>query len=256
MPLLVDSHAHLDLLEDADASLASARESGVRWIVAVGIDLKSSARAVKYANDNEDVLASVGIHPHDASGVDAQSLAELKSLAASCNRVVAIGETGLDYYRDRSPREHQKTAFIQQIGLAREYNLPLIVHSREASSDALAVLEEHASGLKVIMHCFSLYEHVELCAERGYFMSLAGNVTFTKAAALREAAARIPDRLLLTETDCPYLTPVPHRGAPNNPANVRFILDEVASLRGVGPETLAAQVHKNFTSVFSLPPGA
>lgn len=249
---LVDSHAHLNLLDDPAAALAASRKAGVRQVIAVGIDLPSSHEAVEFAVNNQDVLAAVGIHPHEAANVDDNALLELGSLIAESGRVVAVGETGLDFYRDRSPRESQKAAFISQIELARGAGLPLIVHSREAEAETLPLLEKHADGLTVILHCFSLYQHVDLCAERGYYMSLAGNVTFANAGVLREAALRIPESLLLTETDSPYLSPVPHRGTVNEPANVRFVLEEIAHLRSERPDVLAKQIYRNFLAAFSL----
>ncbi|MHB9053247.1 MAG: TatD family hydrolase [Thermoleophilia bacterium] len=252
MPPLVDSHAHLDLLEDSENALIAAREAGVDRIVAVGIDLASSRRAVDFSATNDFVYAAVGIRPHDAGSVDDWAISELQKLAGS-GKVVAIGETGLDYYRDRAPRESQKAAFIRHMELARETGLPLIVHSREANEDVLQMLELHATGLTVILHCFSLHGRVEECAGRGYFMSVAGNVTFNNATALREAVKKIPADLLLTETDSPYLSPVPHRGKKNQPAWVASVLEELARLRAIEPSLLAGAVHKNFLAAFGGP---
>lgn len=252
MPPLVDSHAHLDLLEDSENALIAAREAGIDRIVAVGIDLASSRRAVHFSAMNDFVYAAVGIHPHDAASVDDWAISELQKLAGS-GKVVAIGETGLDYYRDRAPRESQKAAFIRHMELARETGLPLIVHSREANEDVLQMLKLHAAGLTVILHCFSLHGRVEECAGRGYFMSVAGNVTFNNATALREAVKKIPEDLLLTETDSPYLSPVPHRGKKNQPAWVASVLEELARLRAVEPSLLAGVVHKNFLAAFGGP---
>lgn len=252
VPLLVDSHTHLDLLdEEPGQAVEEARRHGVGHLVTVGINLKSSRLAVEAAGAYAGVMAAAGIHPHDAGAIDAESIAGLEALARSPG-VAAIGETGLDYYRNRAPAKEQKAAFIAQIGLARRFDLPLIVHSRDAASDTLSILEQHAGGLTVILHCFSLTDRVEECARRGYFMSLAGNVTFPKAIELREAARAIPAHLLLTETDAPYLTPVPYRGRPNTPANVRFVTAELALLRSVDPEELAAQVLDNFQKAYKL----
>ncbi|MHB8859536.1 MAG: TatD family hydrolase [Thermoleophilia bacterium] len=250
MPPLVDSHAHLDLLEDPQSALTAARQAGVEKIIAVGIDLVSSRMAVDFSTASEEVYASVGIHPHDAANVDDKALSDLQSLAAS-DKVVAIGETGLDYYRDRAPRESQKAAFIEHMELARRTGLALIVHSREATEDVLQMLDKHAAGLTVILHCFSLHGHVEECAERGYFMSVAGNVTFKNAAGLREAVVKIPQELLLTETDSPYLSPVPNRGKKNQPAWVASVLEEIARLRAVDAGLLAGAVLRNFQAAFS-----
>ncbi len=249
---LVDSHTHLDLLDEKPgAAVEEARRHGVGHLVTAGIDLKSSRLAVEAAAAYPGVVAAVGIHPHDAGTVDAESIDGLEALARAPG-VAAIGETGLDYYRNRAPEEEQKAAFIAQIGLARRLDLPLIVHTRDAAADTLSILERHAGGLTVILHCFSLTDSVEECARRGYFMSLAGNITFPKAGSLREAVRAIPVNLLLTETDAPYLTPVPYRGRPNTPANVRFVTAELALLRGAGTDELARQVLANFQKAYKL----
>lgn len=252
MPNLVDSHAHLDLLKDQVTALSEAKQNDVNYIITVGMDLPSSRLAVESASANDQVFAAVGIHPNDASHISETDMSEMALLARASERVVAIGETGLDFYRDRCPREMQEAAFLMHMDLARETGLPLIVHSREASEEIMALLERHATGLRVILHCFSLHDQVEACAERGYFMSIAGNVTFPKATALRTAVSQIPPGLLLTETDSPYLSPVPRRGQENSPANIRFILEEIAGLRGVATANLANQVHSNFLSAFRL----
>ncbi|MEW6019782.1 MAG: TatD family hydrolase [Pseudomonadota bacterium] len=251
MSNLVDSHAHLDLCGDPAAAVSESLEHGVSRILAVGFDMETSRKAVALAKAHPQVLASVGIHPHDATSVDDAALAELSRLAAE-PEVVAIGETGLDFFRDRSPRDSQMEAFLRHIELARETGLTLMVHSREAPQETLATLEEHSAGLRVVIHCFSLYDHVQECAGHRYFMSVAGNVTFPKATELRDAATRIPDDLLLTETDSPWLAPVPHRGKPNSPANIRFILEELALLRRIPVAALARQVSANFETAFGL----
>lgn len=252
MPYLVDSHTHLDLLKDPVSALAEAGLHNVSSIVAVGIDLTSSRLAVEFASANDQVNAAVGIHPNDSSHINENDMRELAALAGDSDKVVAVGETGLDFYRDHCPRDVQEAAFIMHMDLAREAGLPLIVHSRDASERTLVLLERHAAGLRVILHCFSLHDQVEACAERGYYMSIAGNVTYPRATDLRMAAALIPPGLLLTETDSPYLSPVPRRGQENSPANVGLILDKIAGLRKVAAIDLADQVYRNFLSVFSL----
>lgn len=251
MSILVDSHAHLDMCGDPGITVRGAAENGVRRIITVGIDLKSSRLALGFAKKYEGVSAAIGIHPHDAATADDAALNGLAQLAAE-PEVVAIGETGLDFYRNKSPRAQQLDSFLRHIELARGAGLPLIVHSREAAGDTLEILEKHAGDLKVVLHCFALTGELEECVRRGYFMSFAGNVTFPNAADLRQAAARVPKNLLLTETDAPYLTPVPHRGKPNRPANIRLIVEELARLRGTGFAELAEQIHSNFLSAFAL----
>lgn len=248
---LLDSHAHLGLCDDPALAVASAAEHGVSHILAVGFDLETSRQAVRLANRFPHVKAAVGIHPNDATRADTTAFAEIAALARD-PEVIAIGETGLDYYHERSPRDVQWQAFERHISLARESGLSLIVHCREASDDTMELLGSQAGDLRVIMHCFSLYEHLEECGRRGYYMSIAGNVTFPKAVELREAAAKIPDRLLLTETDAPWLTPVPFRGKPNEPAHIRFIVEELARLRGTAPGDLARQVLSNYRAAFLL----
>lgn len=251
---LVDSHCHLDLLKDPAAALSQASQAGVSHMITVGIDLESSRMGVETAVADSRVYAAVGIHPNDSAEVSESDMDELARYAATSDRVVAIGETGLDFYRDRCPRQAQEEAFRMHMDLARKTGLPLIVHSRDASEQILALLEQYSSGLQVILHCFSLHDQVEACAERGYYMSIAGNVTFAKAIELRDAASRIPANLLLTETDSPFLSPVPKRGQENSPANIRIILDEIACLRGDAPADLAAQIYQNFLAVFGLNP--
>lgn len=250
---LTDSHAHLDLCQDAGRAATSAADNGVSHIVTVGTNLDSSRRAVEFAAKYPHVLASVGIHPHDAGAADEKSLKELSRLA-QMPKVVAIGETGLDFYRNRSSRSAQIEAFTGQIELARRTSRTLMVHSRDAEALTLDILKDSAAGLTVIVHCFSLYDHVEECARRGYYMSIAGNVTFDKAKALRRAVTSIPSNLILTETDSPYLSPVPRRGRPNQPANIRFIVNELALLIGVTADELALQIRENFYSAFNLAP--
>lgn len=249
MSELVDSHAHLDLCGDPDESIAEARGQGVGRILTVGFDLGTSARAVELANLYPEVSASVGIHPHDADKVDPESLEQIERLSRSPN-VVAIGETGLDFYRDRSPREAQKKAFIAHIGLARRLSLTLMVHTRDAGAETLEILAEHAQGLRTVLHCYSLTQQVEECAELGYFMSVAGNVTFPNAKALREAVTRIPKELILSETDSPWLSPAPLRGKANRPANVRLVVAEMARLRETSEADLAGAILANYARAF------
>jgi TatD DNase family protein len=188
----IDTHCHLEMLDDAEAALVAARAAGVEGVIAVGMDAASSRRAVDYAQRNRDVYATVGVHPHEARLLDDTMLGKLQRLAHS-EKVVAIGECGLDYYRDRSPRETQRSVFINQIGLARRLELPLIVHVREAGEEAMEILAEFAEGITVVMHCFSLTGQVEECNARGYYMSFAGNLTYKNAGDLRAAAALVRD---------------------------------------------------------------
>ena len=246
---LVDSHAHLDLCGDAKEAVLEATAAGVARILAVGIDIDSSRLAIGYAGRFRHVLACAGLHPNETAAAGDDEFAELESLARQPG-CVAIGETGLDYYRERSPHDVQESAFIRHIELARATRLPLVVHTREAAADTLRILKQNAQDVTVVLHCFSLSGKVAACARRGYLMSLAGNVTFKKTADLREAARLIPPELLLTETDSPFLTPVPHRGRPNRPANVAHVTAELARARGVSLRELAGLVLANFDRTF------
>lgn len=249
LPELVDCHAHLDMCGDPEQTLKEAAAAGLVKILAVGINLESSKQAVSLAAAHPQVFAAVGIHPHEAANVNDHTMAELEKLAAY-PRVVAIGETGLDFYRNHSPRKNQTEVFLRHIELARKAGLALIVHARDAAVETLKILEKKAAGLTIILHCFSLYDQLEECVQRGYYISVAGNVTFPKALNLRQLATKIPDHLILTETDSPYLTPVPFRGEPNRPAYVRFVAAELARLRNMPAKKLAAQTLKNFNRAF------
>ena len=248
---LTDSHAHLDLLKDPAAAVDVARQHGIARIITVGCDLYSSRLAVELASKHHCVAAATGMHPHNAGSGGSQMYSALKELAQLPD-VVAVGEAGLDFYRDLSPRAAQEESFRCQIEIARQVEKTLIVHTRDASQKTLEILDECASGLTVVMHCFSLYDHVEECTRRGYYMSVAGNVTYENARDLRRAAAQIPFNLLLTETDCPYLSPAPQRGRPNSPENVRYTLKELARIRSCDEDKLAEQVKINFSTAFGV----
>lgn len=246
----MDSHAHLDLCGDPAAAVAEAVEAGVTRIMAVGIDLASSRLAIEQAAAYAPVQACVGIHPNESAAAGDDAFAKLEDMARQ-PQCAAVGETGLDYYRDRAPRQTQEAAFIRHIELARAAGRPLVVHTREAADDTLRLLAENAQGVTVVLHCFSLSDEVAECARRGYLMSLAGNVTFGSAAGLREAARRIPPELLLTETDSPFLAPAPYRGKPNRPVYVIQVAAALSRERGVTLPELTAQVRANFDRTFT-----
>ena len=201
-------------------------------MITIGIDLASSRRPSSWPARRPGVYATVGLHPHEAHLLDDAYLAELEALAGR-PRVVAVGEVGLDFYRDLSPRDAQRRAFSAQIELARRTGLPLVVHVREAGDEAMAQLAAEAGDLTVVMHCYSLPQYVDECNERGYYASFAGNVTYKNAAELREAAKRVRDDRLLVETDAPFLAPVPNRGNSNVPAWVAHTAALLAEVRGV-----------------------
>jgi TatD DNase family protein len=247
---VVDTHCHLDACEPPDAELVErARRAGVRRIATVGTDPASIERGLAAAREHAEVVAIVGRHPHETEGFGEADLEEIERAAAE-PAVRAIGETGLDYYRDHAPREAQRRAFEAQLGLAGRLGLPVVIHTRAAEEDTFAALREHADDLTVIMHCFSAPSRLDECVERGYLCSFAGNVTYPKAAELQAAARALPDHLLLVETDSPYLAPQPVRGKPNEPANVAHTARFVAQLREVAYEELERTVEANAARAF------
>ena len=247
---MVDTHCHLEACKPSDAELvARARQCGVSRLATVGMNGASNERALAAAREHEGVVAIVGRHPHYTEGFDDGALAEIEQAAAD-PLARAVGETGLDYYRDRAPREDQRRAFEAQLDLAGRTGLPAVIHTREAEADTFAVLADHADRVTVVLHCFSSPDRLEEAVERGYLCSFAGNVTYKNADALQAAARDVPDELLLVETDSPYLAPVPVRGKPNEPANVQHTAEFVADLRGVDYGELDAVVERNAARVF------
>jgi TatD DNase family protein len=247
---VIDTHCHLDVCEPADDELvARARGAGVTRLATVGMDDASIERAVALAHTYGEVFAIVGRHPNESAGFSEADIEPIE-LAAADGRVRAIGETGLDYYRDYAPREDQMRAFEAQIGLAKRRGLPLVIHTRAAEDDTIRTLSEQAAGLTVIMHCFSMPDRVEECVERGWMCSFAGNVTYPNAKDLQVAARAVPDELLLVETDAPYLSPQAVRGKPNEPANVVRTAEFLAELRGVPYRELEETVERNAARVF------
>ena len=248
---MVDTHTHLEFSETPDAELVEAAvEAGVTRIVTVGTNGETCRAALRAAEDFPQVYAAIGRHPNEATGFDDADFAELKALAAH-EKCVAIGETGLDYYRDRTPRPDQERAFLAQIQLARETNKPLVIHTRDADEDTLALLEDQAPRTTVIFHCFSMPEHVEkVLAHPEWWVSFAGNVTYPRAAALREAALRVPLERLLVETDAPFLSPQPVRGKPNQPAYVVHTAKALAVEKRMPYDELEDAIERNAAAVF------
>lgn len=246
---LFDTHAHLDVREfdaDRDAVLARARAAGVRRILTVGTDPESSRAAIALAGREPDVWATVGIHPHDAGAADEAALAEVERLARE-PRVVAIGEIGLDFFRNLSPREAQERVFRRLLSLARQVRKPVVVHCRDAHAATLAVLaEERASEVSGIMHCFSGdIDVARRCLDLGLLISLAGPVTYPNPRALPDVARFVPGDRLVVETDCPFLPPQGYRGKRNEPAYVALTAARVAELRGEPLEALARRMSEN-----------
>jgi TatD DNase family protein len=248
---MIDTHCHLDACDEPTEQLVErAREAGVRRILAIGMTAESCRHALRASDEHEEVFVAIGRHPHESEGFDDGALAELMTLSDH-PKVRAIGESGLDYHRDYAPREDQIHAFEAQIQLAQELHLPLVVHTRDAEDDTFALLERRAAhGIPIIMHCFSLTNRVSECIERGYYCSFAGNVTYPSATELQQAAEKVPDELLLVETDAPFLAPQQHRGKPNEPAFVRSTAAFLAGVRGQSYEQLETVVESNASWVF------
>jgi len=247
---VIDSHTHLDLCGAPAAELVAAAEAvGVQRILTVGIDGASCRAALAAAEAFPQVYAAIGRHPNAAKGFDDADLAELRALAAH-GRCLAIGETGLDFYREAAPRSDQERAFAAQIALARETGMPLVIHTRAAEDQTLAQLAREARGVSVVIHCFSMPDRLEECLERGYAISFAGNVTYRNASELAAAARRVPEGSLLVETDAPYLTPQAVRKERNQPAFVAHTVAFLADLRGVSAQELGASVQRNAARVF------
>ena len=247
---MIDSHTHLEICEPDDADLVdAAAAAGVGRLLTIGMDGASGRAALAAAERFGSVWAAVGRHPNSAAGWDAAGLEELRELADH-PRCAAIGETGLDFYRDTAPRAEQERAFADHIDLARETGKPLVIHTREAGEATVATLAERAAGLTVILHCFSMPERVEECLAHGWWISFAGNVTYPRNAELREAAASVPLDRLLVETDAPFLTPQPVRRYRNQPAYVVHTAQAVAEARGVSYAELEERVEENAREVF------
>lgn len=251
---MIDSHAHLTAKpyrNDLDAVVTRARDNGVASILTVGVDMASSQAAVGLAEKYQDIYATVGVHPHDATTLNLDALTRLEELAES-PRVVAVGEIGLDFYRDLSPRRTQEDAFRLQISLAKDLELPVIVHDRDAHQRTMQVLKEEKVS-RGVLHCFS--GDVNLARQGidiGLYISFAGPITFDGKKA-SEILPRIPEDRILIETDCPYLTPVPYRGKRNEPAYVRYVLERVAQVLDRPIEEVDALTTQNTKALFGIP---
>jgi TatD DNase family protein len=246
---VIDTHAHLDACADPPYELVRrAREAGVGRILTVGTTIERGRTALELADRHEEVFAILGIHPQEAS--DDHDLDALRDLLAH-PRAVAVGETGLDFFRDYAPHDRQRALFRQHLELAGEVAKPVVIHNRAADED---VLEELASfDGTVVLHCFSYPAALPTALERGYYISFAGNATYKNASELRLAATQVPPDRILTETDAPYLSPEPLRGRPNEPAHVVHTVQALARTRGEDPDELAARVDENAERAFGLP---
>jgi TatD DNase family protein len=252
---LIDTHCHLEMdsfAHDRNSIIERAREAGVQYIVTIGSDRDGNLEGLKISREYPEVYASVGIHPHDATTLNNELISEITAWSKQA-KVVAIGEIGLDYHYMHSPKEIQQSAFRKQIALARESDLPIIVHSREAKTDTLQILREDAQGLSGVLHCFSGdISMAREAMELGFFISLAGPVTFKNAKRLREIAQLIPDDYLLIETDAPYLSPVPMRGKRNEPSFLKYTARFIADLRGVTFDDIARITTLNAMRLYKI----
>jgi TatD DNase family protein len=247
---MIDSHTHLDRGPAPEADLvAAAAAAGVRRILTIGMDSDSCRAALRAAETHEQVYAAIGRHPNEATGYDERATAELRELAAH-PRCRAIGETGLDDYRDYAPRPDQERAFRAQIELAHELRKPLVIHTRAAEDDTIATLAAHANGLDVVLHCFSMPDRLAECLDHGWWISFAGNVTYPKSTELAAAAEQVPLDRLLVETDAPYLTPQAVRKERNRPEYVVHTARFIAERRGIAYEELDAAVEANAARLF------
>ncbi len=254
--MFFDSHAHLDDLkydDDRQVMLTRAKESGISYIVNVGYDVPSSKRSIALSEKYNFIYAAVGIHPHDAAAEGAGGLEEIRRLSAH-PKVVAIGEMGLDYYRDLSPRDVQQEMFRKQIRLAIDLNKPIIVHDRDAHGEVMKILkDEEAEKVGGVLHCFSgSLEMARECLEMGFYISIAGPVTFNNAKRLQEIVKAIPLDKLLIETDAPYLTPEPNRGKRNESAFVVYVAQKISELKGLPIEDIAQAATSNAKMLFGI----
>jgi TatD DNase family protein len=254
---MIDSHTHIFLCERPEGEVvAAAREAGVERMLNVGLDAETNLTAVAATERYDSVFATVGCHPTEASGFDDARAAEIARLAAENEKVRAIGESGIDYYRESASKADQHRAFEAQIEIARERELPIVIHARDpegetsAVDDVFEILDRSGDGVAVILHCFLAPWRVQDAIDRGWYCSFSGIVTFPSAEELREAAAKLPDELVLVETDAPYLAPQPMRGKPNEPAYVVSTAEVVAEVRGTSYAELERTVEANARALF------
>jgi TatD DNase family protein len=240
---VIDTHAHLDALDDAAGAIARARDAGVSRIVAIGSGAASTRATLAIAQDENGVSVAAGVHPHQAA--DGEPVDHLLD-----ERIVAVGEIGLDFYRDYAPHDEQRRVFERQLELAAEHRKPVIIHSRAADDETAAMLAGFDGT--VVLHCFSSPGLLPVALERRYYVSFAGNVTYPKAPELRDAARGVPADRILAETDCPYLAPQPVRGKRNEPAYVVHTIASLAETRGDDPDELARRIDENASTAFGL----
>ncbi len=257
LPPLIDTHAHLDSNQfalDREEVITRALQSGISHMLTVGCDLESSRQSLAIAKDHPTIYAAVGIHPHDAGQATDEGLDRLRELIENEPKIVAVGEIGLDYYRDRSPRDTQRKAFRRQLALAREVGKPVIIHDREAHEDVLNILqEEQISQIGGVLHCFSGdLKMARTCVDLGLYISFPGTITYPKNEAAREVVKGVPIDQMLVETDCPYLAPQKYRGKRNEPAFVRHTAEMIADIKGLSIEDVARITTLNTFNLFGI----
>lgn len=252
---LVDTHAHIDFedyRENFDLMMKNAEEFGVKKMILPSVTEKSFEKVIEIAQANDGVYCAIGIHPTHANEFGAETVDNMIKFA-QCDKVVAIGECGLDYYWQKDDKELQKEVFIKQIEVAKKFDKTLIVHDRDAHKDTFDILVEHAKELRVVMHCYSgSVEFARECVKKGFYIALGGVVTFKNAKNIHEVAIDVPLENLLLETDCPFLTPVPHRGGVNEPAYVKYVAQQIADLKGVDFGVVQEATTKNALEVFKI----
>ncbi|MDX9916686.1 MAG: TatD family hydrolase [Gudongella sp.] len=255
--MFIDSHVHLDdprFDEDRDRIIQELSKEGIDTVINIGADKQTSYASVELAEKYDNIYAVIGVHPHSASDVVTEGLDWLKELSKN-EKVVAIGEIGLDFYYDNSPRDLQRKYFLEQLDIAKELDLPVVIHTRDAAKETFDILKEAASDgkLKVLMHCYSgsaemAMDYVKL----GFYIALGGAVTFKNARVPREVAAAVPLGNLMVETDCPYLTPEPFRGRRNEPKHVKLVAEKIAEIKGISTEELAKATAENARKFFGI----
>lgn len=254
--MLIDSHVHLDderFDGDRDILIKSLKSNGIELVINIGADMKSSIDSIELAKRYDNIYAAIGVHPHSASEMTEKTLDELRDMAKE-DKVIAIGEIGLDYYYDNSPRDIQRKWFREQLELAKELDLPVIIHSRDATKETYDIIKEAKDGtLRGVIHCFSgsvevAMEYIKL----GFYISIGGTVTFKNSRVVREVAEAVPLDKFLVETDCPYLTPEPYRGKRNEPMFVKYAAEKIAEIRGISFEELSKATNKNTKELFRI----
>ena len=254
--ILVDTHAHIDeegFAQDFDEMLERAYANDVKYVVNIGANMDESRVSIELADKYESIYATVGVHPHDVEEIDDKALDQLAKWCEH-DKVVAVGEIGLDYFRSQTSKEMQAYAFAAQLDVARQMHMPVSIHDRDAHGDVMRMLKNEGKGINGILHCFSgSWEMAKELIKMDYYIAIGGAVTFKNAAKLPEIAANIPLEYLLLETDCPYLAPHPHRGTRNEPANIRPIAEFIANIRGITLEELAAATTANAARIMRMP---